>query len=109
MVTTPHAPFRFAGVVTACRTRRLRLCLTLCVVALGMAGRVLVEPAMAQALVVYVIPIDGVIDLGLAPFVDRTLPEAGIDSLSLNADSQLKTMQAKQRRTAVETGHAGML
>jgi len=76
MVTTPHAPFRFAGIVTACRTRRLRLCLTLCVVALAMAGQGLVKPATAQAPVVYVIPIDGVIDLGLAPFVERTLTEA---------------------------------
>jgi len=76
MMTTRHAPLRFAGMATACRTRRLRLCVTLCVVALGMAGRGLVEPATAQAPIVYVIPIDGVIDLGLAPFVERTLTEA---------------------------------
>jgi len=76
MVTTRHLPSRFVGLVTACGTRRLRLCLALCLVALGMAGRGLVEVATAQAPVVYVIPIDGVIDLGLAPFVERTLTEA---------------------------------
>ena len=62
--------------MTACRTRRLRLCLALCLALLGMAGRSLVVVVTAQAPVVYVIPIDGVIDLGLAPFVERTLTEA---------------------------------
>jgi hypothetical protein len=57
MVTTRQRPFRFADMVTARRTRGLRLCVTLCVLALGMAGRGLVEPAMAQARIVYVIPI----------------------------------------------------
>jgi len=52
----------------------MRLCLALCLVLLGMAGRSLV--VTAQAPVVYVVPIDGVIDLGLAPFVERTLTEA---------------------------------
>ncbi|MCC7242122.1 MAG: nodulation protein NfeD [Acidobacteria bacterium] len=47
------------------------------VLAAGLAGFLL--PALAQPTrpIVYVIPIDGVIDLGLAPFVDRTLKEAG--------------------------------
>ena len=76
MATTRYRPSRFPDVVTARRTLRVGLCLTLCVVALGMAGRGLVEPATAQASIVYVIPIDGVIDLGLAPFVERTLTEA---------------------------------
>lgn len=76
MATTRYRPSRFPDVVTARRTLRVGLCLTLCVVALGMAGRGLVEPATAQAPIVYVVPIDGVIDLGLAPFVERTLTEA---------------------------------
>lgn len=75
-MTTRHAPLRFADMVTARRTRRLGLYLTLCVIALAITGRGLVESAKAQAPVVYVIPIDGVIDLGLAPFVERTLTEA---------------------------------
>ena len=76
MVTTRHLSPRVAGAVAACRTRRLRLYLALCLVVLGMAGRSLLAVAPAQAPVVYVIPIDGVIDLGLAPFVERTLTEA---------------------------------
>jgi len=76
MVTTRHLSPRVAGAVPACRTRRLRLYLALCLVVLGMAGRSLLAVAPAQAPVVYVIPIDGVIDLGLAPFVERTLTEA---------------------------------
>lgn len=55
-------------------TRRMRPYLALCLVLLGMAGRSLV--VTAQAPVVYVVPIDGVIDLGLAPFVERRLTEA---------------------------------
>jgi membrane-bound serine protease (ClpP class) len=41
-----------------------------------MAGRSLVAVVPAQVPVVYVIPIDGTIDLGLAPFIQRTLTEA---------------------------------
>jgi len=40
------------------------------------AGLGLPEVGAAQPPVVYVIPIDGVIDLGLAPFVERALEEA---------------------------------
>jgi membrane-bound ClpP family serine protease len=76
MVTQRLSPPRFAGTAIAPRSRWWRLCLTLCVAALGMAGRGLVEPVSAQAPVVYVIPIGGIIDLGLAPFVQRTLTEA---------------------------------
>jgi membrane-bound ClpP family serine protease len=66
-MTTRRAALRFADAATVRRTRRWRLWLTLCVVGLGTAGRGLVERATAQAPVVYVIPIEGVIDLGLAP------------------------------------------
>ncbi len=80
MVANRQLPSRIAGVATACRRRRLRLCLALCLVLLGgMAGRRLVAVAAAQAPVVYVIPIEGVIDLGLAPFVERTLTEAATE------------------------------
>jgi len=44
--------------------------------ALGLAGIVLHARAQAARPLVYQIPIDGVIDLGLAPFVDRTLKDA---------------------------------
>jgi membrane-bound serine protease (ClpP class) len=76
MVTTRHLSSRFVGLVTA---RRLRLCLALSLAVLGMAGRGLVEVATAQHPVVYVVPVDGVIDLGLAPFVERTLTEAAAE------------------------------
>ena len=76
MVTTRHPPSRLVGMVTACRARWLRLSFALCAVLLGLAGQGLVEVATAQAPLVYVVPIDGVIDLGLAPFVERTLTEA---------------------------------
>jgi membrane-bound serine protease (ClpP class) len=56
--------------------------LALCLVLVAMAGRSLVAMAAAQARVVYVIPIDGVIDLGLAPFVERTLKEAATQQAS---------------------------
>jgi membrane-bound serine protease (ClpP class) len=56
--------------------------LALCLVLLALAGRSLVATAAAQAPVVYVIPIDGVIDLGLAPFVERTLKEAATQQAS---------------------------
>jgi membrane-bound serine protease (ClpP class) len=77
-----HLPPRFVGPVTAGVIRRLDLCLALCLVLLAMPGRSLVAMAAAQAHVVYVIPIDGVIDLGLAPFVERTLKEAATEQAS---------------------------
>lgn len=43
---------------------------------LGLAGVLLRPHAQTAAPIVYQIPVDGVIDLGLAPFVDRTLKEA---------------------------------
>lgn len=46
-------------------------------VALGfLTALALVAGAQAQRPVVYVVPIDGIIDLGLAPFVERVLAEA---------------------------------
>jgi hypothetical protein len=47
----------------------MRLCLALCLVLLGTGGRSLVVLVTAQAPVVYVVPIDRVIDIGRAPFV----------------------------------------
>ena len=110
-MTTRHRPSRFADVAPARGTLRVGLCVALCVLAFGMAGRGLVPSETAQVPVAYVIPIDGVIDLGLAPFVERTLTEAGIDSLSLNADPRLETMLAvlgMEMRIAQEEETAGI-
>jgi membrane-bound serine protease (ClpP class) len=62
------------GSVTRGRRRRGRLALALALLAVGALG--LPDPAEAQRPVVYVAPIEGVIDLGLAPFVRRVLDEA---------------------------------
>lgn len=59
-----------------CRPRRLWLALALGLALLGMAVRSGATAAAAERPIVYVIPIDGTIDLGLAPFVQRTLTEA---------------------------------
>jgi membrane-bound serine protease (ClpP class) len=54
--------------------RRASRLVTLAVLALLMLGAAPVAPGAGP--VVYVIPIEGVIDLGLAPFVERVLDEA---------------------------------
>ncbi|MEX1127643.1 MAG: NfeD family protein [Vicinamibacterales bacterium] len=61
--------------ITVTWCRRLRLCVTavVLVVAAGLTSARVVSDDRAT---VYVIPIDGVIDLGLAPYVERTLAEA---------------------------------
>ena len=55
---------------------RVWLALALGLTLLGTAARSGVTAAPVQGPMVYVIPIDGTIDLGLAPFVQRTLDEA---------------------------------
>jgi len=62
--------------------RQLKCLASLALVALGLVGLLLPAArfAAAQAVpakpIVYVLPIDGVIDLGLAPFVQRVIDEA---------------------------------
>jgi membrane-bound serine protease (ClpP class) len=65
-----------SGAIVTFRKRRARVCLAVCFVLAGMAGRGVVAVTSAEAPVVYVIRIDGTIDLGLAPFIQRTLTEA---------------------------------
>jgi membrane-bound serine protease (ClpP class) len=60
---------------TATWCRRLRLCVTAVVLVVA-AGLTSARVASEDRATVYVIPIDGVIDLGLAPYVERTLAEA---------------------------------
>ena len=60
----------------AARLHRVWLALVLCVVLLGIGLRSGVTAAAAQGPIVYVIPIDRTIHLGVAPFVQRTLDEA---------------------------------
>jgi membrane-bound serine protease (ClpP class) len=48
----------------------------LCLLAVSGAAEVRRASAQASSAVVYVVPIDGVIDLGLAPFLARTIREA---------------------------------
>jgi len=50
------------------------------VLALGVAGVSRLAPAQATRPIVYQIPVAGTIDLGLAPFIDRTLKEAEASS-----------------------------
>ena len=63
--------------ITACRRAARRravaggLCLAL--VAVGAVGHGSAQPARP---VVYVVPIDGMVDLGLAPFLARTIRDA---------------------------------
>ena len=54
----------------------LRLLVASVALATGLAGALLHSQAQAARPIVYQVPIDGVIDLGLAPFVDRTLKDA---------------------------------
>ncbi|MDT7044083.1 nodulation protein NfeD [Candidatus Nitronereus thalassa] len=54
----------------------IRKCSTTDVVAFFLALWVWVCPVYAQQPVVYVVPVDGIIDLGLAPFIQRVLNEA---------------------------------
>jgi membrane-bound serine protease (ClpP class) len=60
---------------TATGCRPLRLCLTAVALVVA-AGLTSARVASQDRATVYVIPIDGVIDLGLAPYVERTLAEA---------------------------------
>ena len=50
------------------------------VLALGVAGVSRLAPAQAARPIVYQVPVAGTIDLGLAPFIDRTLKEAEASS-----------------------------
>jgi membrane-bound serine protease (ClpP class) len=83
---------RIPECVSAVRDSRAfaRTCVAMCILALlGMVGE---ERAAAQpsAPVVYVISIEGMIDLGLAPFLSRTLREAkdaGADAVLLNINT----------------------
>src|SRR3970282_227136 len=60
---------------TASRARRPLGAALLALLGLGV-GFGPPAPAAAPAPIVYVVPIDGIIDLGLAPFVERVLKEA---------------------------------
>ncbi|MGH9349329.1 MAG: NfeD family protein [Vicinamibacterales bacterium] len=58
------------------KSRRARRVVAACLLALSTAGGVRAFMAQTPAPVVYVIPIEGMIDLGLAPFLSRTIREA---------------------------------
>jgi membrane-bound serine protease (ClpP class) len=64
---------RRRSIATSCRPLRLRLVILVLVAAAGLASATI---AGGSRSIVYVIPIDGVIDLGLAPYMERTLTEA---------------------------------
>lgn len=71
---------------------RSRLVCSLVLVCLGLWGAGEVRTIMAQPSpsLVYVVPIDGVIDLGLAPFLARTIREAdsaGAEAVLLNINT----------------------
>ena len=65
-----------AKIAILSRRRSVRLAFALGLVLLGTAPRVMPAVTGADQPVVYVIPVDGMIDLGLAPFVQRALTEA---------------------------------
>ena len=65
------------------RRRRAALAQTVAVLALAAVGAVASSaPGQGARSVVYVVPIEGMIDLGLAPFVQRVLDEAAAEGAS---------------------------
>lgn len=58
------------------RGRLVRPLVALCLLAAGSAGVLRATAAELAPPIVYVVPIDGIIDLGLAPFLARTIREA---------------------------------
>jgi hypothetical protein len=56
--------------------RRTAACAAIAVLAVSAAAYARTSPLGQGAAVVYVAPIEGMIDLGLAPFVERVLREA---------------------------------
>jgi membrane-bound serine protease (ClpP class) len=58
------------------KRRLVRCAAAACLLALAGAAAVRILPAQTSAPIVYVVPIEGMIDLGLAPFLARTIREA---------------------------------
>ena len=58
------------------KRRLVRCAAAACLLALAGAAAVRTLPAQTSAPIVYVVPIEGMIDLGLAPFLARTIREA---------------------------------